>query len=552
MDENADYRSSFELKSIKYVLSLVCQGIFLCLNLLMMEKLNHAKIFCWALMVGLLSDGCIAAKSAIVEDQDTTREVSAAPLEAFEVLVAGPENVDIVLEALKSDSTELKLSGLFAAGRVNGNKNKLLEFILPLLDDDDAQVRAVGTSVLPFMIHDDNQNVIFRAIDGMTRDRVMSVRLSAMETIEHLEADGLALLPALKRAATDPDPVVKMVAVTIACSVAKMADQPERALPIALVLLSDRNQKVRVAAANGLSKLGIGMGVVFEKLSFAADDPSADVRAASLLAMRSIDAPRAWGKCIAGIDDSDARVVAVAGACLKGVRGEVVTQLIDRFRDSNESIGRAMAILLAGAHPSAAEELNREVHVRRGPSRALMEYSLWHLSRRAGLSKMVSRWNNDGDWNHEQLKGVIREIVGFSSMNASLESVKEACSSRWGGSLVLLEGGEELQCSNHHLLFTHVAVQMVIQDFPSRKTSRYVAYDEENDLSVQYQARFQLQGSDELGLQVAVLQLLEDSGCRYIPDRLPESAACVGPGGNVEVRLIPGAGIELIKPLAIY
>ncbi len=480
-----------------------------------------------------------------IASPELTTEPGLAPIEAFQVLVAGPEDGELVRRALESDQDDLRMAGLFAVTRIDQNEYSLLEPVAALAGDPSAGVRSTVASILPALNTDANRSRIVAVLETLLQDHIDGVRLASLDAAGHLGGDAVLLLDVIRGAADDNNPIVKMMAVRVTCVVADEAERPELALPVAMSAIADDDTVVRIAAVKGLGRLRQGAVHAFELLLVAADDPTPEVRAAAMGALSKVDAPRAWARCLRGIDDPDRRVVAGAGACLRGVRGEAVEELLARFRHGDRSIERAMALLLAGADPTAAPVLSLAARSGDAESRSLLAYSLWHMSRRSGSAGYVSRWEEKGDWNRRAIRSVLAEVAGFSAKPAGLLSVQHVCAERWGGQLVPVKDGEELACYDHRVDFADVAIRTVVSETAGGQPSM----EPGGDLVVEYQALFVLKATNELGLQVAVLQLLEDAGCQYLPGRLPEDAACTGPGGEVRVRLMPGSGIMVVKPL---
>ncbi len=470
-------------------------------------------------------------------------------IDVFQVLTAGAGDAASVRQALQSDSPDIRMAGLFALGQLGSTVYLLFDDVLALADDPDAKMRYAVTSLLPAFATTQTLHRIIVTVERLTSDRVAAVRIAALNAARRLGKDALPLMKAIRRAATDPTVEVKAAAVAVSCVIASNAHRPDLALPIAMATIDDRKQPVRVAAVRGIGQLRQGGMIAFDKLLMAADDPSAEVRAAAMAALPKVDPPRAWSRCLVGIDDPDLRVVGVAGACLKGVRGATVGELISRFQEGNVGVERAMAVLLAGAHPSAAAALARAAKGSDMESRARLAYSLWHLSRRSGHMAGTSRWEEQGDWGHPNALATLSELVVFTSNPRNLRTAQAACQDRWGGELMPVENEDELSCFGHHLGLTEVGIRTVVTDILPNKRKGHRNLEPGSDLKVEYQAIFALHASDELSLQVTVLQQLEDAGCHYIPDRLPEVAACKGRGGKVEVHLVPGRGVIIVKPL---
>jgi HEAT repeat protein len=498
----------------------------------------------------LMSAACAATSPTAKKIEPIVSEQkNASPIDAFQVLTAGPEDGNLVKRALESDTDDLRMAGLFVAPRIDQEKFPLADPVAALADHPDFKIRALVASVLPTLRTEENSPIILKVLETLIVDEAAAVRIASLNAVEDMEGDGISLIKAIKRAAADPDGSVKAAAVKVSCKVAVSAGRPDLALPIAMAAVGDRQQPVRLAALRGLGSLKHGALPAFEKIEEAADDPSPEIRAAAMRAMPSVDQSRAWPRCLLGIDDPDSHVIAVAGACLQGVHGKTVDDLLARFRHGNRAIERAMAILLAGADPSAAPALGMAARVGDAESRVMLSYSLWHLSRRSGQGKLVSRWVEKGEWDKAQLKLVLDEVAFFTSVPANLETVGSACAERWGGRLVLVHGGDQLACFDHRLGPTEVGVRAVVTTVAPKKVPKRGPRVPGDNLEVEYQALFSLAASNELGLQVVLLQLLEDAGCRYLPERLPETAACAGPGGRVEVRLAPGSGVIVVKTL---
>ncbi len=504
---------------------------------------------CTVFTVMFVSVACATSSSPIPREPPQRQPPISEPLDAFQVLVAGPRDGELVRQALESDADDLKMAGLFAVPRIDPDEVSLFDPVAALATHSNVAMRVAVASVLPALRTEARMDELLAVVGKLIQDEVVEVRIAALDAAERMEGDAVPVFGFLRRAATDPHLAVRITAIRVSCAVSNAARRPELALPIAMAAIDDRQRPVRIAAAVGLGRLRQGALVAFDKLLTAADDPVAEVRAAAMGAMRKVDAARAWPRCLRGIDDPDGRVVAVAGACLRGARGEAVDELIARFQRGGRAVERAMAILLAGADPLASVSLSRAARSGDPESRGLLAYSLWHLSRRSGPGMKVSRWEEQGIWNRHNVREILEEVAVFTAEPANLESAHWACAARWGGQLVVVDEGNSLACLEHRLGSAEVGIRTVVTD--ARVTEAIVSETGEpgSDLAVEYQAIFSLAASNELGMQVAMLQMLEDAGCEYLPDRLPENAACSGPGGEVQVRLIPGTGIAVIKPL---
>ncbi|MCP4605453.1 MAG: hypothetical protein GY847_33860 [Proteobacteria bacterium] len=511
-----------------------------------LDKVGYLLFFAVAFLFA-----CATVSPSSKVDSRPPPESTPDPIDVFDVLIAGPGEGELVRKALESDEANLRVAGLLAAGRIDPEEVSLLEQVSALADDPNIGVRRMVASVLPTLRTDKNLKRVVSILEQLTRDDIVEVRVASLEAAEQMGSDAFLLLAVILEAAIDPSSIIQAAALRVSCVVANSAQRSDLALPIVLEAMENREIPVRIAATNGLGRLGQGASTAFDRLLAAADDPSPEVRAAAMTAMPRVDPPRAWPRCFSGIDDPDSRVVAVAGACLKGVHGDVVGELITRFKRGGRPMERAMAILLAGADPIAAVALSRAARSGDAESRGLLSYSLWHLSRRSGNGRMVSRWEEAGDWDQVQIRDVLDEVAVFTTRQTDLESAQRACSERWGGRLVEVDSGDEMACFDHSLGFADVGIRMAVTEIPEYDASEHKNSGPGSDLEVEYQALFALQATNELGLQVAVLQLLEDAGCRYLPDRLPEDAACSGPGGEVKVRLIPGSGVVVIKPLLL-
>ncbi|MCP4680145.1 MAG: hypothetical protein GY854_32555 [Deltaproteobacteria bacterium] len=465
------------------------------------------------------------------------------------MLVAGPGDAELVRQALESDTDDLRMAGLFAVSRIDPDEISLFEPVATLATHSNVAVRVAVASALPALCIEANLDGVLAVLEDLIQDEVVEVRIAALDAAEKMEGNAVPVFGSLRRAATDPHLAVKITAIRVSCAISDAARRPELALPIAMAAIDDLERPVRIAAAMGLGRLRQGALFAFDRLLTAADDPAPEVRAAAMGAMQKVDATRAWPRCLQGIDDPDGRVVAVAGACLRGARGETVDELIARFKRGGKAMERAMAIILAGADPIASVSLSRAARSGDPESRGLLAYSLWHLSRRSGPGMKISRWEEKGIWNRHGVRDILEEVTVFTAEPANLESAHWACAARWGGQLVSVDEGDSLACLEHGLGFAEVGIRTVVTDTQAAEAFVPKTGEPGSDLTVEYQAIFSLAASNELGLQVAMLQMLEDAGCEYLPDRLPENAACSGPGGEVQVRLIPGTGIAVIKPL---
>lgn len=476
-------------------------------------------------------------------------DVSQEPLEVFELLTKQDLTVSEVEAALASAEPDLRLAGLMVVARLGPGARQLDTRIRALSKDNVSEIRVAVAQIAPALDGRDGNSASLSVLRDLLMDRNEAVRIAALESMRRMGADAAPLLDGLATLAAGDDPLMRAIAIDVACFIGAKAGREGEVMPLAVAGVGDRSVAVRMASMRGLGFLGEYARPQYHLALRGTRDVDSGVKVAALRAISKIDASRAWDRCIQTIDDDNEEVVAVSAACLKGAHGDVVDQLLMRYRMGDKQMSRAMAMLLAAADSSAAPAVASAAKEKQSGKQELLIYSLWHLSRR-GSERNISRWDMEHDESFPQSIGALEKVADFLSRKVDLDDAKRACVEQWNGFMLPVEDDGGYVCFDHELLHIQVAVRLEAKHRSNpRAGDEMLAAMMGDDIEVSFQFMALLESDDGFGLQVAMLQLLEDRGCKYERDRIAEHAACEGDTGRVEVHLVPSVGVIVIKEI---
>ncbi len=473
------------------------------------------------------------------------------PPDVFELLTKTELTVGEVEAALRSDQPDIRLAGLMVVARLGTRARQLDGQIRAMSEDRVTEVRIAVAQLAPALDEKGGNAASVDVLRKLLKDREEAVRIAALESARRMGAEAAPLLDDLETLATGDDPLMRAIAIDVSCFIGSEAGLENEVLPLAVAGAGHRSVAVRMASMRGLGFLEEHARPYYDLALRGTRDVDPGVKVVALRAISKIDATRAWDRCIQTLDDENEEVVAVSGACLKGAEGDVVDQLLMRYRMGDKQMSRAMAMLLAAADSSAAPAVALAAREKPGARQALLTYSLWHLSRRGEAKRNVSRWDMENDESFPQSIRSLEKIAGFLTRKTDVDDAKRACVEQWGGLMLPVEDDEGYVCFNHELRHIQVAVKLEAKQKRELDTGdEMLAAMMGDDIEVSYQFMALLESNDGFGLQVAMLQLLEDRGCRYRGDRIAERAACEADTGNIEVRLVPTVGVVVMKEIA--
>jgi len=187
--------------------------------------------------------------------------------------------VPVLLELLRSDSSEVRWTAADALGQIGPDAAGAAEALGAALKDDDPLVRRVAAEALG-KIGPDARAAVPALIDMLNTED----RLHAVKALIRFRAAARDAASALIAVLKDPSAEVRWNA----CEA--LGDmRADAAVPALQELLADPEDKVREHAAEALGEIGPGARPALPALRRLLDDPDADVRDEAIKAIKRID-----------------------------------------------------------------------------------------------------------------------------------------------------------------------------------------------------------------------------------------------------------------------
>ena len=203
--------------------------------------------------------------------------------------------------------------------------------------DADPGVRAAALSAIARIHPGPTHEAVREAVRAALRDDVPAVRTAAVDAAASCDPE--LLVEIAPHAAGDDDPAVR-AELAVALVRAGEEDRPHRLLA---ALLDADAATDRRAGLDAVRRLG--GHAPSPRITASLHDPSADVRAAAVLAVAAVNA---------GVDDVDGHLVAALHDPARVVRGAAASAL----RDRGTPVDRLLAVLDAGSEQARAAALS--------------------------------------------------------------------------------------------------------------------------------------------------------------------------------------------------
>ena len=272
----------------------------------------------------------------------------------------GPQVAELLVEALRNESAEVRSSAAEALGELGKAEPQVIEALTSALKDEDVRVRISAAEALGIL--GKAEPWVIEALTSALKDEDAEVRSSAAEALGILGKAEPEVIEALTSALRDEDARVRISAALALGELGKAEPQVIEALTSAL---KDEDVRVRISAAEALGILGKAEPWVIEALTSALKDEDAEVRssAAEALGILGKAEPEVIEALTSALKDEDVRVrisTTMALRILGKAEPEIIEALTSALKDEDVRvrISTTLALgILGKAEPGVIEAL---------------------------------------------------------------------------------------------------------------------------------------------------------------------------------------------------
>ncbi|AFY52769.1 HEAT repeat-containing protein [Rivularia sp. PCC 7116] len=392
--------------------------------------------------------------SALQQYGNNLDDITEYELTKFNVENFSKEDIDKVLEKLKSQDTKVRAGAVYILSSVEDKSPSVLPAIIQALQDENSTVRSSALHSLGEIGKRNESVSLVIAIIQALKDKDVKVRSKAALALNEIEEIGgirvgekskvlLGEIPTLIKALQNKDAEVRRYGAMVLGNLGKKAIS---AVPELIKALEDENSKVRSSVAEALGD--IGDKAALKPLLKALQDKNSKVRSSVAEALGDIGDKAALQPLLKALQDKNSKVRSSVAEALGDIGDKAALQpLLKALQDKDSSVRSSAAYALGNfAEKKAIQPLIKalkddDLNVRSSAADALekLEYkptieslkkSLKNpdldvrLNAASYLSKMgkeallavpeiIIAFRYEGSWEHELADSYVSKIVKY-------------------------------------------------------------------------------------------------------------------------------------------